>query len=245
MKKIIDLQTFQKITADCMRVHETVRSTEPLTAEAERILQLADSLLLREAGLAYLNEGQNLDLPSLPNSEQATPPEQVVENFIGVQHALADLKQALYQLVKTYAAGQRWPELETSINALIYLGEDVSEFSSLVEDTFIPQAEDLFKSEEWDKGRTLLRPWLFSPRVRSYYYTSYVDQADALHDIHPLVELRSQIPARLSVFEVDYSIRANSTDPLEHFKARGEVNKVVLDDDFKPRLVLSSDSPSR
>jgi hypothetical protein len=146
--------------------------------------------------------------------------------------------------VKTYVADQRWSELTTSINTL--LGENTSEeFSNIVkviEDTLIPQAEYLFRSGEWDKARTLLKLGLFSPKVRSQYYISYIDQAYALNKTHPLKELKSQLPANSRTGWLDTLGQfVDSKMMLDHTMigyAKEEVNKIVMDPNFNPTQVL-------
>jgi hypothetical protein len=113
--KTIDLDLLRQVTADALRVYEAVRRSEQLENEAQRAIASAD-VLLRETTQAFL--GDEVTIVDSRGQTDRSAREAMIAEYIEVQKAYAQLKDALYRLMEARLANQEWEEAYLALRAL-------------------------------------------------------------------------------------------------------------------------------
>jgi len=113
--KTIDLDLLRQVTADALRVYEAVRRSEQLEGEAQEAIASADALL-RETTQAFL--GDEVTIVDSRGQTGRSAREAMIAEYIEVQKAYAQLKDALYRLMEARLANQEWEEAYLALRAL-------------------------------------------------------------------------------------------------------------------------------
>jgi len=113
--RTIDLDLLRQVTADALRVYEAVRRSEQLENEAQQAIASADALL-RETTQAFL--GDEVSIVDSRGQTDRSAREAMIAEYIEVQKAYAQLKDALYRLMEARLAGQEWEEAYLALRAL-------------------------------------------------------------------------------------------------------------------------------
>jgi len=148
--RTIDLDLLRQVTADALRVYEAVRRSEQLEGEAQEAIASADALL-RETTQAFL--GDEVTIVDSRGQTGRSAREAMIAEYIEVQKAYAQLKDALYRLMEARLANQEWEEAYLALRALEKVDPDY-------------------------RDCTLLKPGLeLARRVASYLRTGQLAQA--------------------------------------------------------------------
>jgi len=157
---VVDWNLLQRITADSLRIYETIHRAQKMSEETERILRLSEDLL-RQAALAYLTENA---LPeAAPNP--TVPAEAIADAWVQVQQAYADLKAALRSLARAKQKAGQWEESRTLLLALLHLEPEDADAAALLTEIYLREAEAKFSKEKWDEGRAILQQAMRSQPV--------------------------------------------------------------------------------
>jgi tetratricopeptide (TPR) repeat protein len=149
---VVDWNLLQRITADSLRVYETIHRAQKMNEESERILRLSEDLL-RQAALAYLTENA---LPEAAPNPTA-PVEAVAEAWVQVQRTYADLKAALRSLAKAWQEAGQWEKSRTLLLALLQLEPEDADAAALLTEIYLRDAKAKFSKSKWDEGRAILQ----------------------------------------------------------------------------------------
>jgi len=142
------------LRTDCLRIYKAVRSASPLTTEGHEILKRVGTLI-QAAGIAYLEAGQRLYLPNLPEDAQTTSAEQIAASYRDVQLRFEDLKTAAYDLGKALLDDEHTCEQGAAlIDALAAIAPDYRDVRKLQQFArhFVP-ARLALSREEWATAR--------------------------------------------------------------------------------------------
>jgi len=198
---VVGWNLLQRITADSLRVYETIHRAQKMSEESERILRLSEDLL-RQAALAYLTEHA---LPEAAPNPTA-PAEAIADAWVQVQQAYADLKTALRSLARAKQEAGQWEESRTLLLALLHLDPEDADVAALLTEIYLRDAEAKFSEEKWDEGRAILQQAMRSQpvdkkRCRLEILRSFVRgwDLDALASYEPKVK---KLPAFQEAAEV-------------------------------------------
>ena len=187
---VVDWNLLQRITADSLRVYETIHRAQKMNEESERILRLSEDLL-RQAALAYLTENA---LPEAAPNPTA-PVEAIADAWVQVQQAYADLKAALRSLARAKREAGQWEESRTLLLALLHLEPEDADAAALLTEIYLRNAEAKFSESKWDEGRAILEQAMRSQpvdkkRCRPEILRSFVRAGDpnGLASYEPRVE---------------------------------------------------------
>jgi WD40 repeat protein len=154
MSTRVDYLFLQDITAASLTIYQSLRITRPLAVRAIEILEQVN-ILMQSVGVSYLEAGQRLELPHLPEASQPTSVEQIAASYRDVQLRFEGLKAAVYDLGKALLDDEHTCEQGAAlIDALVAIAPDHRDVKTLQQFArhFVPACAALSR-EDWEAAR--------------------------------------------------------------------------------------------